>query len=1432
RNLQRKIISLAVVSCFAAELAYANPTGPSVVAGQVGFATQGKLLSITNTPGSIINWQGFSIARDEITRFLQQSAASGVLNRVTGGDPSAILGALQSNGRVFLINPAGIMFGSSAQIDVAGLVASTLNLSDADFLAGRYRFTEVPGAGGIANQGSITTSSGGFVYLIAPDVSNSGIIKSPQGEILLAAGKSVELVNPLTPELRVQITAPDNEAVNVGQLIAQSGRIGMYAGLIRQGGVANANTAVMGENGKIVFRAVKDVTLEAGSVTTASGPSGGSVTVQSQTGTTLVAGSVEAKGLGSPPSEGGVAQSAGVVSSSEGGVAQSAGVVGKGGTVQILGNKVGLIDNARVDASGETGGGTVLVGGDYQGKNPDVQNASRTYVSADSTINANAIESGNGGKVVVWANEWTKYFGTIAAKGGAQSGDGGFVEVSGKGTLYFDGRVDTTAPNGSVGTLLLDPTTIFIAANQASATAAGMVGVDASIDGDATSPLQATGVAADSLLTTASLLSVLGGSDVIVSTVNATGLGTGDINVVDDISYTSATTRLLTLRADNTINFRTNANLTSSTGVLNVVLHADADNSGAGAIVMNTGSSIVSNGGNITLGGGADPALNPARGTATNQDGVSILGATVSSGAGNITINGQAIAGGAGDTSGVLITNSGPATPGLVSSTSGNISISGTGGGSAAGNNSGVVIHGNNGGAGTTTVSSATGDITIFGTGGTAGSAKGIFLGVAGRVETTGVGGDVIMTGNSGATALGSSDGVILGGSPGFNTVFVRATGGGNIQITGTSNATGGNDNRGVAVQFNGSFIETSSGNITINAVAGNGVNNNDGLTVHGARITTASGTISATATGNGTGATNHGVRLDSEAASGLGGTIEATGAGVVAITATPGTGGTGIISLDTGAVVPVNRIGSATMTGAVTLAADSMDIGSSTTTVTTAGTSSVTLRQKTNGVAVDIGGADVAGTTLGLTSAELNAVNTGTLKVGDANSGNLSVSAAIAPTGTTVLSLQTGGTITQTLGSTITETDLALRAGGAITLNEANDVTNLAANVTGASNSITFTNELNGFTVGTVDALSGITTADATTMVANAASSGSVTLSSSGAITVSQNVRTGNVTVPDNPLFNGDLLTSGSINVTAATGITGTAQLITGNASFTGATQQGADTATSGSITLNVTGVGDIGLSATNALTVGSASGLLVVDTVIGNMSLTADRIHNGSGGALSVLFGTGNGDINTPGQLSATTDGAGPAGDIRITSAAPLNLGAVSSSAGGGAIDIATTGAGNLLTVSGALASGGGNVTLTADDMAINSTVNAGAGAVTLKQANSLRAVDLGTNTGVALGLTDAELDTITAGILRIGDTANAGSITVSSAISAPAGWNTLHLRTGGAIIGNSGGTDLTVTNLALSAATGITNTVTTNPLTTAVSNLAFSNSTSGDV
>ncbi|CAG0995725.1 partial Heme/hemopexin-binding protein, partial [Rhodocyclaceae bacterium] len=428
RVSQRRLL-IAIAACFS-PLAVANPTDPTVVSGSAVFQGGAGSLTITNSSGAIIDWKSFSIGAGEITRFVQSSASSQVLNRVTGGDPSVILGSLQSNGRVFLLNQNGVAFGAGAQVNVAGLVVSTLNLSNVDFLAGKMAFSPQAGAGSIINQGSLKAASGGQIVLVAPTIENHGVIEAPNGDVILAAGKSANLVDLSRPEIEVELNAPANLALNVGQITGRS--VGIFAGAIRHSGIVSANTAVLGENGKVVFKAVENTTVEAGSRIEANGVAGGVITLQSGD-TTIVSGTLEARGS-----------------------------TGKGGEIRVLGDKVGLFDGGRVDVSGSAGGGTALIGGNYQGTGPE-QRASVTYVGKDAVIVADALASGDGGKVVVWADDTTRYYGSISARGGMDSGNGGTVEVSGKRYLEFDGKFDARALRGQAGTLLLDPDDLTIA---------------------------------------------------------------------------------------------------------------------------------------------------------------------------------------------------------------------------------------------------------------------------------------------------------------------------------------------------------------------------------------------------------------------------------------------------------------------------------------------------------------------------------------------------------------------------------------------------------------------------------------------------------------------------------------------------------------------------------------------------------------------------------------------------------------------------------------------------------------------------------------------------------------------------------------------------------------------------------------------------------
>ena len=613
RAFRRRLITIAVASCFASA-ADANPVGPSVVSGAASFSAVGKNLTVTNAPGTIINWQGFSIRADEVARFVQSGAASAVLNRVTGPEHSALLGQLLSNGRVFLINPNGVTVGAGALIDTAGFVASSLNMSNEDFLAGKFRFTDPGNAGKVVNAGTINAHSGGPVYLIAPTVENHGVITAPGGEVMLAAGKSVELVSAASPHLRVQVQA-GGEALNVGQLVAESGRVGIYGAAVRNSGLVSADGAQTTAAGTMVLKASRDVTLDAAGTVTASGSQGGAVIVQAEAGTLLADGRIDAKG------------------------AQAS-----GGEVKLLGTQVGLVGAASVDASGAQGGGIVLAGGDYQGRNPEVQNAQATFVGSGATIRADAVQAGDGGKVVVWSDDTTRYHGAISARGGALGGNGGLVEVSGKETLAFRGGVDTSAPTGQAGSLLLDPTNINIVAGNA------YTGSPASLQAWVPSNPTGTGNNVWAAAEDPGNQSI-GAADIqtLLGTTSLTLQATNNITVGAAIGYAGAPARALTLTANGSLNV--NAAIASTGGALTTNLTGGAGGvvfGPAGSVTTNGGAATIASTGITTLGSvttGAGALSVTGVGAVTQNAGTSLaIGGTSSfnAGAGSITLTNAA----------------------------------------------------------------------------------------------------------------------------------------------------------------------------------------------------------------------------------------------------------------------------------------------------------------------------------------------------------------------------------------------------------------------------------------------------------------------------------------------------------------------------------------------------------------------------------------------------------------------------------------------------------------------------------------------------------------------------------------------------------------------------------------------------------------------
>jgi filamentous hemagglutinin family protein len=255
------------------ETIFGNPMGPTVVSGGATVSGVGSSVVTINqtTPKAILSWQQFNIAPNEVTRFIQPSTRSIALNRILDSNPSQIFGSLQANGSVILLNPNGVMFGPNAQVNVGGLIASSLNLTDANFMRGQYIFEGAAVVGSVKNAGTIQTGPGGFVYLLAPDVENSGLIKSPEGQIVLAAGTTAYLSErPDGQGFLVEVNNPTGEAINLKDLIADGGNINIYGRVINQAGLIQADS-VREKGGRIELFATQELNMADGSVLSAKG---------------------------------------------------------------------------------------------------------------------------------------------------------------------------------------------------------------------------------------------------------------------------------------------------------------------------------------------------------------------------------------------------------------------------------------------------------------------------------------------------------------------------------------------------------------------------------------------------------------------------------------------------------------------------------------------------------------------------------------------------------------------------------------------------------------------------------------------------------------------------------------------------------------------------------------------------------------------------------------------------------------------------------------------------------------------------------------------------------------------------------------------------------------------------------------------------------
>ncbi|NBQ38679.1 MAG: filamentous hemagglutinin N-terminal domain-containing protein, partial [Alphaproteobacteria bacterium] len=551
----------------------ALPVGGQVAAGsasikQSGTPTNPVMTIQQGSARTIINWNSFDIGQNARVDFVQPDGRSVALNRVQGSNASQIFGQLSANGQVYLINPNGVYFSPTSTADVGGLVATTMGISDADFLAGRNSFTRHGATGKVINEGALTSRSGGYIALLAPEVRNAGVIVAQSGTVALASGEAVTMNFDPNNSLTNLIVAPSKiDALVENQKIvkAPDGKVivsaqafnDMTQGVIKNAGTMSAN-GISRSGGEIVLVASSAIANDGAIKAKSKAGNGGTVKLDAAT-----------------VSQNGVID----VSTSAAG--------GKGGLVMVTGDLLSLKAGSTITANGPAGGGKVLVGGDWQGAN-GIRQAQSVVMEQGASIQANATQAGDGGTVVLWSdvtnrNGFTRFEGSIEAKG-LGGGAGGRVESSGHVVDVSTGSLTATSGGGDNGLWLLDPYDVTI---QSSGT---------SISGSYTA-------AATTTILASSITTVLNsGTSVTISTdaIGSAGTDAGNISVTSAITKTAGASTTLTLSAANAINI--SANISTSGNALNLVLDTGGGSGTvSGVLGLGTGKLTKQGAGSVTL---------------------------------------------------------------------------------------------------------------------------------------------------------------------------------------------------------------------------------------------------------------------------------------------------------------------------------------------------------------------------------------------------------------------------------------------------------------------------------------------------------------------------------------------------------------------------------------------------------------------------------------------------------------------------------------------------------------------------------------------------------------------------------------------------------------------------------------------------------------
>ncbi|MGK7887696.1 MAG: filamentous hemagglutinin N-terminal domain-containing protein, partial [Leptolyngbyaceae cyanobacterium] len=507
----------------------------------------------------------FNLTADQIAEFQTLLGTENVFGRVTSGAASLINGRIEltgSNANLFLMNPAGMIFGEGTSLNVPGSFMATtatgigfgdgqwfsaIGTNDYASLVGNpnaFAFTtDHPGA--LVNSGDLAVAPGESLTLMGGTVINTGTLTAPGGTITIAAieGNNLVRISQENSLLILELETTDGALINNPRLPNALPFTPLDLPALLTGGntthatdiIANADGTISLTNSPYSIPVGPGMAIASGTLNTNSPTQNSQLNTQNS----------PTPQLPNSPSP----------------------------QINVLGDRT-LLLNATLSADGPTGGGTVRIGGDYQGAGP-VFNASQTVIDSQSSISANALDRGDGGRVIVWADGETGFFGEISARGGENSGNGGFVEVSGKQDLVFRGNVDVSAPNGAIGTLLLDPENITI-----------VNGNGAAND--------------DDLIDNQILNGETPGATFTISEVALEGLA-------DNATIILEATNDITVNdlADNNLSlptiFEQDPSGAQGQSLYSVQFRADSDQDGAGSFSMNPGDTISTNGGDLTI---------------------------------------------------------------------------------------------------------------------------------------------------------------------------------------------------------------------------------------------------------------------------------------------------------------------------------------------------------------------------------------------------------------------------------------------------------------------------------------------------------------------------------------------------------------------------------------------------------------------------------------------------------------------------------------------------------------------------------------------------------------------------------------------------------------------------------------------------------------